>query len=210
MYGKKRWEKAGISILGLCLKIGHHCFHNRIPIVDTSRSRDQKGTSFLAAQVMVVPSGIMCYAISWNSQWNTPLNYVVNGLAIYSTPAGDNSHGIPHYSWGLCNILNNGPLARYVKLWVTHAPGMLGTFSLAPRFSNPDMHHGTCLTYVPWCIPGSLTIGFLRWENGPGIPGACATRNFTYPVRGPWSNHMLICYSDESPPTQTMLFSLFL
>ena len=23
-------------------------------------------------------------------------------------------------------------------------------------------------------------------ENVPGIPGACATRNFTYLVRGPW------------------------
>ena len=25
-------------------------------------------------------------------------------------------------------------------------------------------------------------------ENVPGIPGACATRNFTYLVRGPWSS----------------------
>ena len=37
-------------------------------------------------------------------------------------------------------------------------------------------------------MPGSLTNGFLwsRWrENAPGIPGACATRNFAYLVRGP-------------------------
>ena len=32
--------------------------------------------------------------------------------------------------------------------------------------SDPGMHHGG--------------------ENFPGIPGACATRNFTYLVRGPW------------------------
>ena len=34
-----------------------------------------------------------------------------------------------------------------------------------PRVSDPDMHHGTCVTHVPWCMPGSLTIGFLwsRW-----------------------------------------------
>ena len=34
------------------------------------------------------------------------------------------------------------------------------------------MHHGTCLTHVPWCMSGSLTCG--DGENVPGIPGACA------------------------------------
>ena len=57
-----------------------------------------------------------------------------------------------------------GPVTRYVKLWVTHAPG---TFSPPPRVSDPDMHHGTCVTHVPWCMPGSLTSGFLwsRWRG---------------------------------------------
>ena len=33
--------------------------------------------------------------------------------------------------------------------------------------SDPDMHHGTCVTHVPWCMPGSLTNGFLwsRWRG---------------------------------------------
>ena len=33
--------------------------------------------------------------------------------------------------------------------------------------SDPDMHHGTCVTHAPWCMPGSLTIGFLwrRWRG---------------------------------------------
>ena len=35
-----------------------------------------------------------------------------------------------------------GPLARYVKLRVAHAPG---TFSPPPRVSDPDMHHGPCV-----------------------------------------------------------------
>ena len=51
-------------------------------------------------------------------------------------------------------------LARYVKLRVAHAPGMPGTFSLPPRVVEPDMHHGTCMTHVSWCMPGSLTNGF--------------------------------------------------
>ena len=37
----------------------------------------------------------------------------------------------------------------------------------AMRVSNPGMHHGTCVMYVPWCMPGSLTSGFLwrRWRG---------------------------------------------
>ena len=44
---------------------------------------------------------------------------------------------------------DHGPLARYVNMRVLHAPGMLGTFSPPPRVSDPDMHHGTCVTHVP-------------------------------------------------------------
>ena len=55
----------------------------------------------------------------------------------------------------------HGPLARYVKLWVAHAPGMPGTFPTPPRVSDPVMHHGTCVTHVPWFMSGSLTIVFL-------------------------------------------------
>ena len=52
-----------------------------------------------------------------------------------------------------------------------------------PLVSDPGMHHGTCVTHVTWCMSGSLTR--VGGENIPGIPGACATRNFTYLVRGP-------------------------
>ena len=49
--------------------------------------------------------------------------------------------------------------------------------------SKSLMHHGTCVTHVTWCMSWSLTRG--GGENVPGIPGACATRNFTYLIRGP-------------------------
>ena len=83
----------------------------------------------------------------------------------------------------------HGPLTRYVKLRVAHALGMPGTLAhhrlqRKPLVSDPSMHHGTCVTHVPWCMSGSLTRG--GGENVPGIPGACATRNFTYLVRGPF------------------------
>ena len=58
-------------------------------------------------------------------------------------------------------IICYGPLARYVKLRFAHALGMPGAFSPPPRVSDPDMHHGTCVMYVPWCMPASITIAKL-------------------------------------------------
>ena len=31
-----------------------------------------------------------------------------------------------------------------------------------PRVSDPDMHHGTCVTHVTWCMPELLTSGFFQ------------------------------------------------
>ena len=84
----------------------------------------------------------------------------------------------------------HGPLTRYIKLRVAHAPGMPGTFPPPPTeketTSDPGMHHGTCVTHVPWCMSGSLARS--GGVNVPGIPDACATRNFTYLARGPWQH----------------------
>ena len=52
-----------------------------------------------------------------------------------------------------------------------------------PLVSDPGIHHGTCVTHVPWCMSGSLT--GCGGENVPSIPSACATRNLGYLVRGP-------------------------
>ena len=36
-----------------------------------------------------------------------------------------------------------------------------------PLLSDPGMHHGTCVTHVPWCMSGSLSHG--GGENVPGM-----------------------------------------
>ena len=64
-------------------------------------------------------------------------------------------------------LWQHGPLARYVKLRVAHAPGIPETFSLPLQVSDSDMHHDTCVTHVPWCLPGSLTGGFF-WSQWRG------------------------------------------
>ena len=53
-----------------------------------------------------------------------------------------------------------------------------------PLVNDSGMHHGTYVTHMPWCISGSLNRG--GGGNVLGIPGACATRDFAYLVRGPW------------------------
>ena len=55
------------------------------------------------------------------------------------------------------------------------------------------MHHDTCATHVPWCISGSLTNGGRK--NVLAIPGACATRNFTYLARGSYCLMLLLLSS---------------
>ena len=54
-----------------------------------------------------------------------------------------------------------------------------------PLVSDAGMHHGTCVTHVPWCMSGSLTRD--GRENVPSIPSVCANRSFVYLVWGPWS-----------------------
>ena len=67
--------------------------------------------------------------------------------------------------WHNAVAQTHGPHTRYAKLRVAHSPGMPGTFSPLLRFSDPAMHHGRCVTHVPWCMSGSLTSGFL-WSQG--------------------------------------------
>ena len=58
-------------------------------------------------------------------------------------------------------------LTRCVNYRVAHAPALPETFSPPPRVSDPDMHQGTCVMHVPWCMPGSLTrdLFWSRWRG---------------------------------------------
>ena len=60
--------------------------------------------------------------------------------------------------------------------------------------SDPGMQSRR-MKHVPWCMSKSLTHS--GRENVPSIPGAWATRNFAYLVRGPWSScftYCLVCF----------------
>ena len=90
---------------------------------------------------------------------------------------------------------------------------MAGTFSPPTRVRNPDMHHDTCVTHVPRCIPGSLPSGFLWsrwWGKRPSIPGACSTRNFSYLVRALLQKRPLFenKFTETIPDTTTQAMNI--
>ena len=90
------------------------------------------------------------------SHWN-PFEYRTSVNFIYDLPGVQIS----------CRYLAAWASYQIRKIAGAHAPGMPGTFSPPPRVSDPDIHHGTCVTHVPWCMPGSLTGGF-RWIRQRG------------------------------------------
>ena len=84
--------------------------------------------------------------------------------------------GWPTSSWFNLVFRHSMPWISYQirKIAGVHAPGKPGTFSPPSQVSDPDTHHGTCVTHVPQCMPGSLTRGFLwrrRWgKTFPAFP----------------------------------------
>ena len=65
----------------------------------------------------------------------------------------DNHNCFTYWPWASYKI-------RKIAGWA--CTGNAGNVSPPSGVSDPDMHHVTCVTHVPWCILGSLTSGFLR------------------------------------------------
>ena len=113
-------------------------------------------TSDLSGEKPILLS-LLCYIIGWN--------YVYGILPVFNRAATLALRWMCRSGWCVNDCASikyhtagYEPLARYLKLRVVHAPGMPGTFSRQLRVSYPDM---------PWCMPGSLTSGFLlsRWSG---------------------------------------------
>ena len=108
-----------------------------------------------------------------NSRATPSLSHPISRLRDFTRFGGKTSccsvNRGPDYLWHVYidYLERHEPLTRYVKLWIAHAPGMWGTFSPTARVIDPDLHHGTCVTHVPWCMSGSITSGFrLSWWRG--------------------------------------------
>ena len=107
-------------------------------------------------RALKVSIGIRCTGDASEYRWSCPLNPLSN----ITTPWA--SYQIRKIAGCACagNAGNVFPRRRFQR---------------KPLVSDPGMHHGTCVTHVPWCMSGSLTCG--DGENVPGNPGACAPAN---------------------------------
>ena len=82
-------------------------------------------------------------------------------------------------------MCSHGPLAKYVKLLVYPCAANPGMFSPPTQVSDPDMHHGTCVMRVPWCMSGLPTSSFLwnQWREKRSRHSRCM-RNPQFCVSG--------------------------
>ena len=145
--------------------------------------RQDERRQLLGNKIIYVTYGTRCYEITTNG-----CNLCLN---LESGQEDADTH-----------LLLHGPLTRYVKLRVAHArefrerfpspPISKETASQRSRHASRHVRLARAVMYVGIAYP--------HWgENVPGIPGACATRNFTYLVRGPcnpcWRTRFSICYN---------------
>ena len=114
----------------------------------------------------------------WSTGSDRSQSCVVNGMQ-------DLSYNL--FWWNLCYIAD----CNSVMLWIYSGRIEWTSFQIrnivgcvyarnagnvfpTPRVSDPDMHHGTWVTHVPWCMPGSLTSGSLWshwwWKTFPAFP----------------------------------------
>ena len=131
-----------------------------------------------------------CFCFVWSNHYRNGNLIVISGSAWTINPY---SLGLLHWPWNNnCICDRKVPLQIWVEststlphqnttrrepwTWASYqirkidgcaCAGNAGNVSPPTRVSIPDMHHGTCVTHVPWCMPGSLTSGFLwsRWRG---------------------------------------------
>ena len=128
----------------------------------------------------------VCYFILWcGPLWFRPLSTRQAHFTLVSrlqrVSIGANRCDESWTSYHIRNIAGCACAGNVGKVFPRHR------LQRKPVISDPNMHHGTCVTHVPWCMSGSLTRG--GGKNNPGIPAACANHNFTYLARGPWRQY---------------------
>ena len=69
------------------------------------------------------------------------------------------------------------------------------------------MHHGTCVTQVPWCMSGSLTCA--DGENVPDIPGACAPAILRIWQEAHWGEYFNVSHVFNSTFIYTVYLNIY-
>ena len=129
------------SLMGIGWMMPVYDLHNAIAIT-------KSGWSISIMSIIILSSPLWGFA---HASWKQIVFCNIDSFSLQSHCIGS----------GAIMRLPHGPFARNLNLRVAHATGMPWTFSPPPRVNDLDIHHGTCVTHVPWCMPGSLTSGFL-------------------------------------------------
>ena len=95
--------------------------------------------------------------IRFHVSYENPETRFVKFIATFCVCAECRSE-IHCFPWASCQIC---------KIAGGACAGNAGNVSPLPRVNDSVMHHGACVTHVPWCMPGSLTSGFFwsRWRG---------------------------------------------
>ena len=122
----------------------------------------------------------------------------------------------PHPRCGVHGTMANSnpiPGVMYMVSWASYQIRKIVSCACARNarrniFNTTDFK-GNCLLAIPACITARAGIANPRCgENVPGILDTCATRNFTYLVRGPWPNiRRLQCTRNIQPAVMFTKYS---
>ena len=141
-------------------------------------------------------------------QWMLLLSFVIRSYfcATCNFISGVLCQKHPTYTVGC-----NGPLGRYVKLRLTHVPGMPGTFSPPPTSKETASKRSRHASRHVRGTRAVMHVGIANPRGGedvPGIPGACVTRNFMHLARGPLPDRALdTCCRHNTHHISSILFT---
>ena len=113
-----------------------------------------------------------------------------------------------HYCYGITKHIY-GPLTRYVKLQVAHAPGMPGTFSPAADFKeNRLIAIPACITARAWRTCRDACRDRLHAVTGktfPAFPAHAHPQFYVSGKRPMWGSHLYIAAFSPTQSTKWIL-----
>ena len=126
--------------------------------------------------------GILCIYCEWRWLSNTINSSPSNLTCTIKNLCRHGAHFVVIGGTGGCHFVNLWASCKIREIAGCACAGNAGNVSPPPRVSDPDMHHGTCVTHVPWCMPGSLTNGFIwsRWRGKSSRNSRCMRNPHLY------------------------------
>ena len=139
--------------------------------------------------IPVTWNSLVLKEITWFQTSSIGITFDIAVSTIVVTKRNKTTYMIHNFT--IMTIVMQTDILGHVKCILKPALRSLArSLSQWPSYQKRKIAGCPCVTHLEWYMPGSLTSGFpcsLGGENVPDIPGACATRKFTYQTRSPWN-----------------------